>query len=172
MFIDCSLDGYIHLYIMPKVQLIRSIYYFNNSNIDFIDYTFLSSSPLPSFILHNNKNEFISYSINGEKLNTINDYINEDKSFIVSPFVLNGNDFMDYLIYANRNNYLYIRKFPLMNLIKIIKLEQNEIINSSLYFEKIKFKPVKFIQISKNKLFIYAIFDYSNNINVIPLNIE
>ena len=172
MFIDCSLDGYIHLYIMPKVQLIRSIYYFNNSNIDFIDYTFLSSSPLPSFILHNNKNEFISYSINGEKLNTINDYINEDKSFIVSPFVLNGNDFMDYLIYANRNNYLYIRKFPLMNLIKIIKLEQNEIINSSLYFEKIKFKPVKFIQISKNKLFIYVIFDYSNNINIIPLIIE
>ena len=79
---------------------------------------------------------------------------------------------MDYLIYANRNNYLYIRKFPLMNLIKIIKLEQNEIINSSLYFEKIKFKPVKFIQISKNKLFIYVIFDYSNNINIIPLIIE
>ncbi len=172
MFIDCSLDGFIHLYIMPKVQLIRSIYYFNNSNIDFIDYAFLSSSPLPSFILHNNKNEIISYSINGDKLIVINDYIKEDKSFIVSPFVFNGNDFMDYLIYGNENNNLYIRKFPLMNLIRIIKLEQNEIINSSLYFEKIKYKPVKFIQISKNKLFIYAIFDYSNNINVIPLNIE
>ena len=172
MFIDCSLDGFIHLYIMPKVQLIRSIYYFNNSNIDFIDYTFLSSSPLPSFILHNNKNELISYSINGEKLIVINDYIKEDKSSIVSPSVFNGNDFMDYLIYANENNYLYIRKFPLMDLIRIIKLEQNEIINSSLYFEKKKYKPVKFIQVSKNKLFIYAIFDYSNNINVIPINIE
>ena len=91
---------------------------------------------------------------------------------MISPIVFNGNDFFDYLIYGTGNNYILIRKFPFMSIIKQIQLEQNELLNNSLFFGNVKFKPIKFIQISKNKLFVYVIFDYSNKINVIPLNLE
>ena len=170
MFIDCSYDGFIHIYIMPKVQLVKSVYYkFNNC---FIDYVFLSSSPLPSFVLHNNKNKFICYSINCDKLNEVNECFIQQNNIMISPIVFNGNDFFDYLIYGTGNNYILIRKFPFMSIIKQIQLEQNELVNNSLFFGNVKFKPIKFIQISKNKLFVYVIFDYSNKINVIPLNLE
>ena len=74
---------------------------------------------------------------------------------------------MDYLIYGTGNNYLRIRKFPYMNLIYEIKVEQNDLNNQSFYFDH----PIKFIQISKNQLFIYILFERSNIINIISLKI-
>ena len=162
MFIDCSSDGYINLYIMPKVQLIRSIYY---SYEIFIDFVFLSSSPLPSFILHTNKNSFICYSINGEKLDSVPEKDIKENPYMISPIVYYNNDFMDYLIYGTGNNYLRIRKFPYMNLIYEIKFEQNILKNQSI-------NHIKFILISKKKLLIYIIFDNYKKINIIPLKIE
>ena len=161
MFIDCSSDGYINLYIMPKVQLIRSIYY---SYEIFIDFVFLSSSPLPSFTLHTNKNNFICYSINGDKLDSVLEKDIEENPFMISPIVYYNNDFMDYLIYGTGNNYLRIRKFPYMNLIYEIKVEQNELKYQSI-------NHIKFILISKNKYFIYIMFENSNKINIIPLKL-
>ena len=166
MFIDCSSDGYINLYIMPKVQLVRSLYNDYSYGI-FIDFVFLSSSPLPSFTLHSNKNSFICYSINGDKLDIVKEKNIEENPFIISPIVYYNHDFMDYLIYGTGNNYLRIRKFPYMNLIYEIKVEQNDLNNQSFYFDH----PIKFIQISKNQLFIYILFERSNIINIISLKI-
>ncbi len=79
---------------------------------------------------------------------------------------------MDYLIYGTGNNYLIIRKFPFMEQIYSVKLQTEEIINHSFYLENIKYKPIKFIQISNNKMFIYVIFDNSKNIIICPLNLD
>ena len=166
MFIDCSYDNYIHIYIMPKVQLIKSLYN-NFSYGSLINYSFLSSSPLPSFTLYTNQNYFISFSLNGDKLDII-----QEQDFMISPIIYYHYDFMDYLIYGTGNNYLIIRKFPFMEQIYYVKLQTEEIINHSFYLENIKYKPIKFIQISNNKMFIYVIFDNSKNIIICPLNLD
>ena len=132
-----------------------------------INYSFLSSSPLPSFTLYTNQNYFISFSLNGDKLDII-----QEQDFMISPIIYYHYDFMDYLIYGTGNNYLIIRKFPFMEHIYSVKLQTEEIINHSFYLENIKYKPIKFIQISNNKMFIYVIFNNSKKIIICPLNLD
>ena len=62
MFISCSNDCYVNIYLFPNVELIR-VLKFNNNFIP--DYAFLSSSPLPSIVIYSIKNnKFLCYSLN------------------------------------------------------------------------------------------------------------
>ena len=119
MLISSSYDGYIHLYVIPSLKIIRSIY-INPNNI-LIEKVFLSSTPLPCFLLFSNEKQFICYSINGEKL--YDDYIEDD---FIYPQVFTGNNFIDYLIYnSSENTYnIIIRQFPYMGIVE--KFELNE----------------------------------------------
>ena len=142
MISSCSDDGYINLYLLPNVDLVRVIKVINNI---IPDYIFLSSNPLPTIIIYSNKNEkFLCYSLNGKFLfekdredeseffennndinNSINqrNYLNNDdkshsntniiKSFL-SPFTIRLFDFNDYLIYSNGKSIIF-RKFPFLN---------------------------------------------------------
>ena len=51
ILIDSSNDGYINLYTLPKMEIINSIY-----KEDIVKNIFLSSSPLPSFVIYININ--------------------------------------------------------------------------------------------------------------------
>ena len=95
MLIDCSNDGYVNLYTLPYLKIVRSIY-----SMNVINKVFLSSSPLPSFIVFSNNNELISYSINGYQIS--NYFIENDFD---EPMILKGNNFEDYLIYKQKNYF-------------------------------------------------------------------
>ena len=98
MFIDCSSDCYINIYTMPKVELIKSIY--SDNSFKLINYVFLSSSPLPSFIFYTNKNMFNCYNINGELLDIISEENIGNNPHMISPIFITDSNFMDYLIYG------------------------------------------------------------------------
>jgi hypothetical protein len=67
MLITCSNDKYVNLYTLPKIELVNSIY-----RKDIVNYVFLSSSPLPSFVtFSDNKKSFDCYNINCECINSI-----------------------------------------------------------------------------------------------------
>ena len=177
MFIDCSSDCYINIYTMPKVELIKSIY--SDNSFKLINYVFLSSSPLPSFIFYTNKNMFNCYNINGELLDIISEENIGNNPHMISPIFITDSNFMDYLIYGTINNYVIIRKFPYMNLIKYVFLKQNLLIESLLYLpdnddndDYLSYKQIKFIYVSKNLQFVYVIYENSNLINIIPLNLN
>ena len=108
MLIDCSDDNYINLYSLPNFKIIRVIY---NNNIEKV---FLSSSPIPSFIIYNNK-ILCCYSINGEKLSEL--FIQND---FEDPLIIKGKNFIDYLVYKNKKNYntTIIRKLPYLDEVK------------------------------------------------------
>ena len=77
MLITCSEDCFVNLYTLPKIELINSIY-----RKDIINYVFLSSSPLPSFVTFSNKKKaFDCYNINCECINLIPTYEKIDISF-------------------------------------------------------------------------------------------
>ena len=77
MLITCSEDCFVNLYTLPKIELINSIY-----RKDIINYVFLSSSPLPSFVtFSNNKKAFDCYNLNCECINLIPTYEKIDISF-------------------------------------------------------------------------------------------
>ena len=178
MFIDCSSDCYINIYTMPKVELIKSVY--SDNSFKLINYVFLSSSPLPSFIFYTSKNMFNCYNINGELLDIISEENIGNNPHMISPIFITDSNFMDYLIYGTINNYVIIRKFPYMNLIKYVFLKQNLLIETLLYLpndnddndDNLSYKQIKYIYVSKNCQFAYVIYDNSNLINIIPLNLN
>ena len=175
MFIDCSLDCFINIYTMTKVELIKSIYN-DNSYGSLINYVFLSSSPLPSFIYYTNKNMFNCYNINGELLDIICEENFLQNKDMINPIIFTDSNFMDYLIYGTISNFLFIRKFPNMNLMYYININQTDLIETPLYSnidnDTFDYKPIKFIHISNNGQFIYVIYDNSNLVLVLPLNLN
>ncbi len=127
---SCSDDGYINLYLLPNVELVRVIKTINNL---IPDYVFLSSNPLPSIIIYsNNKEKFLCYSINGKYLfekdrKDENDLLDKNYNLnlsekennylnnIISPYSIRLTDFNDYLVYSN-GNIIIFRTFPLLEL--------------------------------------------------------
>ena len=151
MFISSSKDFYINLHTIPNFHLVNSI-----KISFFINNVFLSNSPLPSFVCYSNeKNNFFCFNINGKKLNENDDFNDENnnnsyinKSFskinfsdkLISPKIFTDFYFVDYLIYGF-NNFVFVRKFPFMNVIN--KIELNYI--------------CKFINVSNDGKFVYVI---------------
>ena len=74
MFIDCSDDGFVNIYTLPKVKFVSSVYLKDNVPI----YSFLSMIPVPCFIVYV-KNKFILYDLKGiiiQEKNNIEDIHN------------------------------------------------------------------------------------------------
>ena len=111
MIIDSSEDYYINLYTLPKLNLVHSI-----KNNYLINFAFLSSSPLPSFIIYSHKKcLFNCYNINGFFLAKEQDNL-FDYEKVISPLIYTDFNFIDYLIYI-KGQKIFVRKFPFMNLI-------------------------------------------------------
>ena len=136
MFIDCSDDGYVNLYTLPKFNFVKS-FYFNNS---IIDYIFLSSHSLPSFVTISNSNGLIeSYSINGKlicskKIEDITDSYAEDNNnikdndfnYVNYAIFVSDAWFRDYIIYIVNNIMVFVREIPLLEDRQSFYIELNE----------------------------------------------
>jgi WD40 repeat protein len=114
ILIDSSYDGYINLYTIPDLNIVRSIY--NNPNKLIIEKVLLSSTPLPSFLTYSNEKEFKVYSINGKEL--YNEFIEDD---FINPQIQTDEDFVDYLIYESNeiNHNIVVRQFPYLGIVEI-----------------------------------------------------
>jgi hypothetical protein len=155
MFSTSSIDGYIHMYTLPSLDLVRSIqisqkveFNFDDENYNeiqkienlYANDIFLSSNPLPCIVIFiKMKNKLITYSING---GFVSNYIEEDKiGHINSPILFHGTDFNDYLIYGTDEGFVNIIKLPELTLINKIKPYINE--------------RIKTLELSKDKRFCY-----------------
>ena len=123
LWASSSLNGYVSIFTYPSIDA-------NNNQIDGPakqvrslklpekfkgDYVLLSSSPLPSVIIIDNivdlnegneKSAILIYPLNGDILK-----IQNEDEFILSPSIIKDLSFIEYLIYAKRNN-IYIRFLP------------------------------------------------------------
>ena len=162
LFADCSHDNYINIYTLPKCEKIISIY--NRDEMFYLNYIFLSAQPLASVILYSNQTtKFKVFNINGHDLNiNQNDInlLNESKNNknlkmenMISPIIFTSYQFNDYLIYIFRNQYILLRKTPLMDLVFKINFNENEYIS--------------FINISLMKDYIYAIDNINKKVYII-----
>ena len=187
MLIDCSDDGYINLYTLPKIELVNSIYKEN------INYVFLSSSPLPSFVTYSNVSKyFCCYNINCKRINielpyerveiktednnlikeklckieyyTVKnkvEYLKEDEINLDDAIVITNSEFVDFLLYK-KGNFFYLRKFPFMVVTQQITFDFD--IELKFIFDRI------YIVDDKCDIKIIQIFEKQNTINIKSLN--
>ena len=158
MFASSSIDGYVHLYILPSFYMIRSIQISKkvklNINITDYDYEeskkneflyaddiFLSSSPLPCITIYILvKRLFKTYSINGEFIGKVEE--ENDTGNIKCPLIFKNLNFHDFLLYGTEDGYVKVRSFPDMNLINSIKPFEG--------------KEIKALELSPDKRFCYV----------------
>ena len=133
MFSVSSRDGYINLYILPTIDLVRTIYLNkknqdNNSKNIFANKIFLSNYPLPCIVSYiNSQKIFKSYTINGKLIGEVIE--NNKITNLKSPIVYTNNNFQDILIYGTDDGFIKILKFPEMILINSILIFPNKEIN-------------------------------------------
>ena len=156
MFASSSIDGYIHIYILPSFSMIRSLkiskkvkcdinnYDYEESKKDEFLYAnniFLSSSPLPCFTIYILiKRLFKTFTINGEFVCQVEE--ENDTGNIKCPSIFQNLNFQDILLYGTENGYVKIRSFPYMNLISSIKPFEGQ--------------EIKCLELSPDKRFCYA----------------
>ena len=134
LFISCSEDGFINLYLYLTCELIGSIY-----NKVKCDYVFLFNSPLPSFTTFSNSNsKFNCYTINGNEID-LKDFDIQNKIIeipnerIYSPLIIT-NKFKDYLIYISNRKEIVIRRAPYMENIRSIFIKYDNLLLSSIKY--------------------------------------
>ena len=146
MFASSSIDGYVNLYILPSFSIIRSIQISKKDKIDineclYADNIFLSSSPLPCFVIYILVLKiFKIYSINGELIGKVEE--EKDSGNIKFPLIFQNLNFNDFLIYGTKDGFVKIRSFPNMNLISSIKPFEGQ--------------EIKTLELSPDKRFCYA----------------
>ena len=159
MFATSSLDGYVNLHILPSFEIVRSIkisntnmnsYYGNESDFYYADNVFLSSSPLPCIIIYiSSKRVFRNFTINGEFMGEIQE--TDNSNYIKCPIIFSDIEFQEYIIYGTDNGRIKIRKFPNMELINSVCLEDgNEIVSMDIS----KDKKYCYIWMKSNKVYI------------------
>ena len=105
LWCSTSINGYINLYTLPLCKMIRSI----KLQTKKCSYSFISSSPLPSFIIINdeeNNSEVHIYSINGKFILKHQEYVH-----IYNPLIIKDIYSFEYLVFCNKNN-IVIKKLP------------------------------------------------------------
>ena len=133
MFSVSSRDGYINLYILPTIDLVRTIYLNknnqdNNSKDIFANKIFLSNYPLPCIVSYiNSQKIFKSYTINGKLIGEVTE--TNKITNLKSPIVYTNNNFQDILIYGTDDGFIKILQFPEMFLINSILIFPNKEIN-------------------------------------------
>ena len=166
MFASSSIDGYIHLYILPSFSLVRSIQVSKKVEVDITnnDYEkskkneflyaediFLSSSPLPCLVIYILiKKLFKIYTINGEYIDQVSE--EKDSGNLKCPLIFQNLNFNDFLIYGTEDGFVKIRKFPDMNLISSIKPFEGQ--------------EIKTLELSPDKRFCY-VWSHNDKIAVI-----
>ena len=166
MFTSSSIDGYINLYILPSFRTIRSIQISKKDKIDindsnyeelkkneylYADNIFLSSSPLPCFVIYILIQKiFRIYSINGELIGKVEE--EKDSGNIKCPLIFQNLNFNDFLIYGTEDGFVKIRSFPNMNLISFIKPFEGQ--------------EIKTLELSPDKRFCY-VWSHKDRIAVI-----
>ena len=104
-------DGYINLYTFPSNKKISSIKLDEDSII--ADYIFISSSPLPCFIVYcKNNYTFYTYSLIGNLICKICEIDSE----IFSPKIIRESNFGEVLIYGNDKGQINMRFLPSLDL--------------------------------------------------------
>ena len=154
-----SLDGYIMIYTLPEFSLVRSIQVSKQiseadiSEEEFIyaDNIFLSSSPLPCFIIFiSSKKMFFIYNINGKYIGEVEE--SEDTKKLNSPIIFKNLEFQEFLIYGTDDGYIKIRSFPNMKMINMIKPFEGQ--------------EIKTLELSLDKRYCFG-WSYSNKIFII-----
>ena len=141
LFADCSHDNYINIYTLPKCEKIISIY--NRDEMFYLNYIFLSAQSLASVILYSNQTtKFKVFNINGHALNIDQNDINllNESNYnknlkmenMISPIIFTSYQFNDYLIYIFRNQYILLRKTPLMDLVFKINNFKSQILDYAM----------------------------------------
>ena len=116
IFISSSKDGYINIYTLPNIHFVNSIFlpYFYANKI------LISFSPIPSFIIYNEKNKsFKSFSINGRDLLNYDKYIFNAKEIKLEL----SDNFIEFLII--NNNYDKKYKMPFLEDFENKKIDNN-----------------------------------------------
>ena len=158
MFATSSIDGYVHLYILPSFSMVRSIQISKKVKLDinitdydfeeskkkeflYADNIFLSSSPLPCIVIYILiKRLFKIYSINGQFIGKVEE--ENDTGNIKCPLIFKNLNFHDFLIYGTEDGYVKIRSFPDMNVISSIKPFEGQ--------------EIKALELSPDKRFCYV----------------
>ena len=168
MFATSSIDGYVHLYILPSFSMVRSIQISKKVKLDinitdydfeeskkkeflYADNIFLSSSPLPCIVIYILiKRLFKIYSINGQFIGKVEE--ENDTGNIKCPLIFKNLNFHDFLIYGTEDGYVKIRSFPDMNVISSIKPFEGQ--------------EIKVLELSPDKRFCY-VWSHKDKIAVI-----
>ena len=154
IFISCSEDCFINLYLCKTYELVGSIY-----DKCKCDYVFLFNSPLPSICTFSNSNsKFKCYTLNCREINLTdfdeeNQIIEINNEQIYSPTVITFK-LKDYLVYVSNYKQIIIRKSPYMLITNIF----------SINYENLLFTSIK-----ETNLYIIIIIISSNNNNNIDI---
>ena len=117
LIIDSCEDFYINVYTTPDLNLVNSI-----KTQEIFDYVFLSSSPLPSFVIYSSKKSlFKCYNINSFSLGNEQEGLFRKNNELLFPLIYTDFNNIDYLIYIQEQKII-IRKFPFMNLFNEINI--------------------------------------------------
>ena len=129
LIIDSSEDFYINIYTIPDLNLVNSI-----KDYETFDYVFLSSSPLPSFVIYSSqKSLFKCYNINSFPLGIEQENLFKRNNELLFPLIYTDFNNIDYLIYI-QDQKIFIRKFPFMNLFNEIDIPKFVLTLDNLFF--------------------------------------
>ena len=168
LFADCSYDGFVNIYSLPKIQMVNSIFIDKTIYNFTIDYVFLSAQPLASIVLYSNsKYQFKCYSINGKELDSSEtdthlirskyDKFAEWEDSMNSPIIFTDVQFKDYLVYIFKKKYVIIRQFPTMKEVAIISPQEKNNKNEEL---------LNMISISHDNKNLFILEEKSNKVYI------
>jgi hypothetical protein len=119
---SASYDGYVNIYTFPSNKKITSIKC--DSNAVYADYLFITSSPLPSLVIHcKNDSCFYCYSLIGKLI--CKEY--ENNSEILSPLIITESNFGEILMYGNDKGKINMRYLPSLNLFLSKEIDNDDI---------------------------------------------
>ena len=152
-------DGYINIYTFPSNKKISSIKL--DQSALFADFIFISSSPLPCFIIYSYHNfSFYTFSLIGNLINKVT-----ENTYIYFPKIIKESNFGEVLIYGNDKGQINMRFLPSLDLFLNRNVNENSGYN---------YISLDLIDVSNNGWYLigwnndngifYAMYDSSHNI--------